>query len=161
MPAAYKTHRKCSRCKCRAWWLPVLCLFLGSRLCADDVRVTSMLDLQAAIDKASPGDKIIVADGVYRQQKLNRYHEEMEPKLQPIEISAETIGGVEIKGSNGFAFGSPAAYIVLRGFRFTHDAGTVQLPAGTHHCRVTRNVFELKVSRRCRLHDGFGRRPRD
>jgi poly(beta-D-mannuronate) lyase len=59
----------------------------------------------------------------------------------------QSVGGVEIKGSVGFSFASPAAYVILRGFRFTHQAGTISLPEGTHHCRITRNVFELKVAR--------------
>src|SRR4029078_1275576 len=59
----------------------------------------------------------------------------------------QSVGGVEIKGRTGFAIEGPAAYVVLSGFKFTHDAATVTLSDGTPHCRVTRNVFALKVER--------------
>src|SRR5262249_58492310 len=61
----------------------------------------------------------------------------------PIVISADTIGGAETRGSASFIVSSPAAWIVIRGFRLTHAIGTVQAQAGTSHCRITRNVFQL------------------
>jgi poly(beta-D-mannuronate) lyase len=129
---------------CRAaWYLPFLCLSIGPELYAVEVRVSSMAELRSAIAVASPGDKIIVKDGSYvNEDSINIANSGT--KLLPIEISAETVGGVELKGAAGFTFSSPAAYVVLRGFKLTHKAGTVDLTAGTDHCRVTRNVFELK-----------------
>jgi poly(beta-D-mannuronate) lyase len=69
---------------------------------------------------------------------------------QPIIITAESIGGVEIKGEGGFRLARPAAYVVIRGFVFTHKAGELDVPAGVHHCRITRNVFELAVADKAR-----------
>ncbi|MEX2310029.1 MAG: polysaccharide lyase 6 family protein [Pirellulales bacterium] len=106
-----------------------------------------MRELQAVVADAPPGDKVVVADGVYDSTSAIDIAI-AGTERQPIEIAAESVGGVEIRGSAGFRFRSPAAYVVLRGFKFTHDAGTVTLDVGTHHCRVTRNVFELKVLRR-------------
>lgn len=114
---------------------------------AREVKVATTPELRTALANASPGDRIIVADGEY----LNSEPLEITnvgTKLQPVEISAETVGGVELKGKAGFTFTRPAAYVTLRGFKFTHEAGTLDLPEGTHHCRVTRNLFELKVARK-------------
>jgi hypothetical protein len=111
-----------------------------------DIRVSSLLALANALANAAPGDKIVVDDGVYENSKPLRIAS-AGTKWQPIEISAASIGGVEINGKNGFTFSPGAAYVVLRGFKFRHEAGTVDLPPGTHHCRITRNVFELNVPR--------------
>ena len=114
---------------------------------AAEVRVASVDELRAAIAAAAPGDKIIVADGAYdvgERIEISRAGAEG----QPIEIAAQTVGGVEIKGAAGFTFRPGAAYVQLRGFKLTHAAGAVELPVGTHHCRVTRNVFELQVGDR-------------
>ncbi|MCL6103602.1 MAG: polysaccharide lyase 6 family protein, partial [Bacteroidetes bacterium] len=53
-----------------------------------------------------------------------------------------TTGGVEIKGNSGFLISKSASYIVIRGFKFTHAAGTTKIEAGASFCRFTRNVFE-------------------
>jgi poly(beta-D-mannuronate) lyase len=122
-------------------------LYSPTLLRADEIRVDSMLDLRAAIGKASPGDKIVVANGTYTNDDAIEIAV-AGTNAAPIEIAAELVGSVEFAGSAGFTFRRPAAYVVLRGFKFTHKAGTLGLPAGTHHCRVTRNDFELKVPRR-------------
>src|SRR3954447_3984405 len=126
------------------WWCTsCLSLILATQLFGRDVHVASIPALQSVLANASPGDKIVVADGDYLTSSpliIARTG----TKLQPIEVAAQTIGGVKIEGVAGFTFNRPAAYVILRGFRFDHDAGTVKLPEGTHHCRVTRNVFELK-----------------
>src|SRR3954466_14274362 len=111
-----------------------------------DIQVASMQQLQIALGDAMPGDKVVVADGKY-QNRVPLKITKAGNKLQPIEIAAQSVGGVEINGSAGFSFSNSAAYVELRGFRFTHRAGTINLPEGTHHCRITRNVFELKVTR--------------
>src|SRR5262249_12276263 len=72
----------------------------------------------------------------------------------PIVISADTIGGAETRGSSSFIVSSPAAWIVIRGFRLTHAIGTVQVQAGTSHCRITRNVFQLTGTGRYLLVSG-------
>lgn len=131
--------------RARTYW-PWIVLMLAPPLCGREVQVASIPELRSALAHASPGDKIVVSDGEY----LNTSPLEITnagTNLKPIEVTAQTIGGVEIKGTAGFKFRSPAAYVILRGFKFTHEAGTVNLPEGTHHCRVTRNLFELKVAR--------------
>src|SRR5207302_6434433 len=62
-------------------------------------------------------------------------------KENPITISAQTIGGVEIGGTHGFAVVKPAAYVVISGFNFTHAAGHDTIANGADHVRFTRNTF--------------------
>jgi poly(beta-D-mannuronate) lyase len=127
-------------------YLPFAFLLLVQTSFGREVRVDSIEGFHDAIADAAPGDRIVVRDGTY----VNTAPLKVAAggtKDKPIEIVAQTVGGVEIKGRTGFAIESPAAYVVLRGFKFTHDAGTVKLSDGTHHCRVTRNVFALRVAR--------------
>jgi poly(beta-D-mannuronate) lyase len=111
------------------------------------VDVSSLAELKTAIDKAEPGDRVVVADGKYTSSgpipiaRAGTYE-------KPIVIEAKTVGGVEIDGAAGFRLEKPAAYVVVKGFVFTHKAGSMEIAAGAHHCRVTRNVFALKVDGR-------------
>jgi parallel beta-helix repeat protein len=105
-------------------------------------RVSSISALQSQINSAIAGDLIILTNGVYNTTgaiTINRQG----TAQHPIVISADTIGGAEIRGSASFNLSSPAAFVTIRGFRLTHAIGTVQAQAGTSHCRITRNVFQL------------------
>src|SRR5947208_2837468 len=80
----------------------------GSPLLAATSTVTSISALQSKIDSAVAGDVIIVQDGSYATSgsiTVNR----VGTSTSPITIKAQSIGGVTIGGSNGFAFSSPAA----------------------------------------------------
>ena len=108
---------------------------------AETLKVNSISSLQQAINIALPGDRIIVAAGIYsteaditvtRQGTANK----------PVTIEAETTGGVEIKGTNGFVISSPSSYVIIKGFKFTNKTGTIRIEPGATHCLVTRNVFE-------------------
>jgi poly(beta-D-mannuronate) lyase len=116
---------------------------------AAEVRVDSLPALEKAIAKAAPGDTIVVANGSYVTSGTIAIAA-AGTKERPIVIAAETTGGVEIKGEGGFRLARPAAYVAIRGFVFTHQAGEMEIPAGVHHCRITRNVFELAVADRAR-----------
>jgi poly(beta-D-mannuronate) lyase len=105
-------------------------------------RVSSLSALQSRIDSAIAGDLIILTNGVYTSSATININRQGTAQ-NPIVISAETIGGAEIRGSASFSLNSPAAFVVIRGFRLTHAIGTVQVRAGTSHCRITRNVFQL------------------
>ena len=120
-----------------------------SVLSAADIHVASLQELEGAIAKAAPGDQIILGDGQYFSSGTILVAAGG-TKEKPIVITAETVGGVEIKGEGGFRLASPAAYVVIRGFIFTHEAGTLDNEASVHHCRITRNVFELAVADRAR-----------
>jgi len=103
--------------------------------------VASLSALQAAIDNAAPGAVIILANGTYAAS-AGIMIARQGTAARPITIRAETIGGAEITGTAGFSIVSPASYVVIQGFRFTHSASRATMAAGTSHCRWTHNVFE-------------------
>ena len=131
----------------RFYLVLILALAGAGTLRAATVSVNSLPALQRAIAAAVPGDRIVVAGGVYDSPG------EIDIAIagaagQPLTIMAEKIGGVEIKGEGGFTLESPAAYVVIEGFKFTHAPGTLTLAPGVHHCRISRNVFELAGTRK-------------
>jgi hypothetical protein len=117
-------------------------LLTAATLPAATLTVASLAELQTAIDNANPGDEIVVKNQAYTAfSAINIARQGT--AAQPILVRAETVGGVEIRGPNGFNITSPAAFIVIQGFMFTHSRN-ISLPVGTHHCRFTGNVFELQ-----------------
>ena len=102
--------------------------------------VDSLAGLQLAVNAAMAGDVITVKNGVYTTTEaitVNRGG----TADQPIVIVAETAGGVELGGTQGFNVVAPAAYVVIAGFNFTHASGTDTIGADTSHVRFTRCTF--------------------
>jgi poly(beta-D-mannuronate) lyase len=116
-------------------------LFLGICVLAKTIPVKSLAELQAAINKAVPGDKIILANGLYSNEE-NITIRSSGSFAQPITIGAETAGKVEITGKGGFRIESPASYIIIEGFLFTHASDKAATGNGTKFCRWTRNIFQ-------------------
>jgi poly(beta-D-mannuronate) lyase len=112
-----------------------------SQAAATTHRVNSLAALTAHLDRANPGDEIVLVDGVYAT-------------TSPIEVRcagtatnriivrAETIGGVEISGSHGFQINSSAAHVTIQGFKFTHRSGGTAIQSGANFIRFTRNIFQ-------------------
>jgi poly(beta-D-mannuronate) lyase len=132
-------------------------VFLGGTpaLFGATVDVASTDELKKAVENAAPGDHIVVADGKYTSSGAITVARAGTAE-RPIVIGAKTVGGVEIAGDGGFKLEKPAAYVVVKGFVFTHKAGAMSLGGGVHHCRVTRNVFALKVDGRATYLDVLG-----
>ena len=84
----------------------------------------------------------MLANGVYTSTNAIRITQQGTAR-RPITISAETLGGAEINGTEGFHLEAPAAYIVIKGFKFTHSVGGEEIAAGANHCRYTRCTFQL------------------
>jgi hypothetical protein len=124
--------------------LAVLALACASTAPAATVNVNSLTGLQTAINNANPGDLIMVADGTYTGSTPVAIAK-AGTSTAHITIAAETIGGVTIGGTAAFQFTSPAAYIDVEGFVFTHS-NAISIPAGTHHIRLTRNVIQLAIA---------------
>ncbi|MGX5817367.1 chondroitinase-B domain-containing protein [Chitinophaga lutea] len=122
--------------------LPLLLMLLWARMSfAAIIPVNSLPALQTAINNAVPGDVIVVANGVYTAT-ANITINKQGTAAQPITITAESVGGVEITGTAGIVIASPAKYVVVSGFRFTHSAGKAQIARGTSFCKLLRNVYE-------------------
>ena len=119
----------------------ILNLFFVGKLLAATITVSSIADLQSAINKANPGDVILLSDGVYSTTG-NITIDKTGTKQKPITIAAKSMGAAEITGAGGFNLVSPAAYIIIKGFRFTHTASKAKTGAGTSFCRFTQNIFE-------------------
>jgi len=119
----------------------LLTLVSAGKPFANTIIVSSIAELQHAINDAKPGDIILLKKGVYAATTdiiINCTG----TKSQPITIAAEHAGDAEITGSSGFNLVSPAAYIIIRGFKFTHAASKAKCSAGTSFCQWTHNVFE-------------------
>ncbi|MEO8405289.1 MAG: polysaccharide lyase 6 family protein [Chitinophagaceae bacterium] len=119
----------------------LLTFCLSANLFAATIKVSSIAALQKAIDEAKPGDIILLADGVYTTT-ADIVVNKVGTAAQPITIAAENPVAAEIAGSGGINLISPAAYIVIRGFKFTHAASKARSAAGTSFCRWTHNIFE-------------------
>jgi poly(beta-D-mannuronate) lyase len=121
--------------------LLVLLYVLPATLMAATITVSSLSALQTAINNAAPGDIIILTNGVYTASADITVNKQG-TAAQPITIQAQSIGGAEIGGSNGFNIVSPARYIIIKGFKFTHSASQATMASGTSFCRWTRNLFQ-------------------
>jgi len=121
--------------------LLLLILSVPAALLAATVNVSSLSALQTAINNAAPGDIIILANGTYTAS-ADITISKQGTASKPITIQAQTIGGAEITGTNGFNIVSPAAYIIIKGFKFTHSASQATMASGTSFCRWTHNIFQ-------------------
>ncbi|MEL7532837.1 MAG: chondroitinase-B domain-containing protein [Bacteroidota bacterium] len=101
-------------------------------------------DLQNAVNAASPGAIFIVPNGTYNDFEAS--FTAVATEGSPIHIKAESLGGVILTGESHFTF-KKAAHIILDGFVFDgQDDNTLVKLEGSHHIRITRNVFELQTN---------------
>ena len=119
----------------------VLTLLAPLAASAATYHVASLPDLQARINSAVPGDIIVVRQGVYTASSTIHIGCQG-TAAEPITIIAESTGAVEINGTEGFRVNSPATYVEIDGFVFTHRSGRASIRSGATHIRFTRNIFE-------------------
>ena len=105
------------------------------------ISVSSIADLQKAINAAKPGDIIALASGTYSLTG-DITIDKQGTAAKPIVIAAQSAGTVEINGQGGFNISGNASYIVIRGFKFTHSASKAKTGGNTRFCRWTQNIFE-------------------
>jgi poly(beta-D-mannuronate) lyase len=117
----------------------ILCLYTAAF--ADTIKAISIPALQSAINNAKPGDVIILANGAYTTTEDITVTRKGN-KEYPIIICAETIGNAEIGGNGGFNLASGAAYVTIKGFKFTHKSSKAKTAGGSSFCRWTQNIFE-------------------
>jgi poly(beta-D-mannuronate) lyase len=125
-------------------------VLLGGLMCASasatvasaaTFTVNSISALQTRINAAVAGDVIILQNGVYTTSAAITITR-TGTSSAPITIQAQTVGGVEIRGTNGFSVNSPASWIVIDGFLLTHASGHDSIASGATHIRFTRNTFQ-------------------
>ncbi|NKE62756.1 lyase [Lentzea sp. PSKA42] len=96
------------------------------------VGVSTVSSLQAAIDSALPGQRLVLADGVHqagRPIKITR---------SGITIAAQTIGGT-VFTSGGFELGD-VQNVTIEGFVFD-GTSTLSVPPEAQATRITRNTY--------------------
>jgi hypothetical protein len=129
----------------RLFFVPLIAAALlvvpGPAASAAQVRVTSLAALQSAMDKANPGDTIVLADGSYSAGSTLSI-KRSGTSSAPVTVAAEHTGQATITGSKTFAFASGVSNVVLRGFKFRGSA-SLSVPAGASNNRLTRNDFQL------------------
>jgi hypothetical protein len=119
----------------------IISLISTFQVSAKVIKVNSIHSLQLAINNSFPGDKIVLANGIYTTTEIIVI-KNAGTAVNKITIEAETIGGAEIAGTHGFMITPPASYIIIKGFKFTHNTGTNTITSGSTHCIVTHNIFE-------------------
>lgn len=107
------------------------------------VTVSSLSDLQKAINSATPGTRIVLADGTYTVPSGSSIDVTGKNGTQaaPITISSASRGGVVLRGERGFVF-SDSSNITVTGFAFRQST-TLEIPASCSRIRLTRNDFQL------------------
>ncbi|HEY3558368.1 MAG TPA: polysaccharide lyase 6 family protein [Kribbella sp.] len=108
--------------------------------------VTSLAELQQAINGATAGTTITVANGTYDVPSgspitiTNRHGS----SSAPITIVAQSRGGVVLTGEQSFVFAG-SSNVTLSGFAFRQST-TLEIPADCSRIRLTRNDLQLAAA---------------
>ena len=97
------------------------------------VEVSNVSSLQAAIDAARPGQRIVLANGVHRsgqRVKITR---------SGITVAAQTAGGTVFTGKGGIELGN-VKNVTVEGFVFDGESG-MDVHAEALGTRITRNTY--------------------
>ncbi|MCB5167710.1 polysaccharide lyase 6 family protein [Streptomyces bambusae] len=104
--------------------------------------VGSIAELQSAINRAVPGDRIVVADGTYTVPSGGiAVSGRNGTTSAPITIVAQTRGGVVLQGARSFVFAN-SSNVTVSGFAF-RQSSTLAIPANCSRIRLTRNDFRF------------------
>jgi len=106
------------------------------------VAVSTVQELQNALDNARPGDLIAVADGVYSTSEALTLRQSGTAK-HPIVIRAANRGKATITGEAGFEL-ARADHGIVDGFVFRGAIGTAVKLYNCSHARVTRCHIRLR-----------------
>ncbi|MEU0089801.1 polysaccharide lyase 6 family protein [Kribbella sp. NPDC006257] len=108
--------------------------------------VTSLSQLQSAINSAGPGTTITVANGSYAVPSgspisVSGRHG---TSTSPITIVAESRGGVTLTGAQSFVFAN-SSYVTISGFNFRQST-TLEIPTTCPRIRLTRNDLQFATA---------------
>ncbi|WP_020386148.1 polysaccharide lyase 6 family protein [Kribbella catacumbae] len=105
--------------------------------------VTSLSQLQSAINSATAGTTIVLANGSYAVPSGSpiTVSGRNGSSTAPITIQAESRGGVTLTGAQSFVM-SNSSYVTISGFVFKQTS-TLDLPSSCTRIRITRNDFQL------------------
>ncbi|WP_432950681.1 polysaccharide lyase 6 family protein [Kribbella sp. CA-253562] len=108
--------------------------------------VTSLAQLQQAINSATAGTRIVLANGSYAVPSGApiTISGRRGTSTAPITIVAESRGGVTLTGPHSFVL-SNSSYVEISGFVFKQSS-TLEIPASCPRIRLTRNDFALAPS---------------
>ncbi|MFF0343086.1 chondroitinase-B domain-containing protein [Kribbella sp. NPDC004875] len=119
--------------------------WVGARpaLAASQATVSSLAELQQAINGATAGTTITLANGSYAVPSgspitIGNRHGS---STAPITIVAASRGGVTLTGEQSFVF-SGSSDVTISGFAFRQST-TLEIPADCPRIRLTRNDFQL------------------
>ena len=115
-------------------------------LAREQATVTSLAELQQAINSATAGTTITLANGSYAVPSgspitITNQHGS---SGSPITIVAQSRGGVTLTGAQSFVF-SGSSDITISGFAFRQST-TLEIPADCPRIRLTRNDFGLAAA---------------
>lgn len=111
---------------------------------ANVVTVTTNTELSSAINNATAGTTILLADGIYSQNSSFAITDKNGTETNPITIKAANQGQAILTGRAGFSINN-SSNVVIQGMKFTGTATAVNMN-NSNHVRVTRNTFELADS---------------
>ncbi|GGZ39487.1 lyase [Streptomyces inusitatus] len=120
-----------------------LSALLPASASAATTRVTSLSDLQTEINRAAPGDRIVLANGTYTVPSGGAINVSGKHGTSgaPITIVAESRGGAVLNGERSFVF-SNSSDIAVSGFALRQST-TLEIPANSPRIRLTRNDFRF------------------
>src|SRR5213078_1960237 len=103
--------------------------------------VSNSAALASAVANAQPGDRIMVADGVYGTAlKMTRSG----TPTAPITIAARDPGQAQLTSPDAIRFGA-VSHVTVQGFTFSGNA-SLSVPAAAAAVRITRNPFTTNRS---------------
>ncbi|WP_405412933.1 chondroitinase-B domain-containing protein [Maribacter sp. Asnod1-A12] len=110
------------------------------------IRVNDILELNSAITKATPGDNIILSNGIWKDAAINFYA--LGTKEKPITITAETPGKVFLEGNSFLHLGGE--YLSVSGlyFRNGHSPNSsiirfmISEDTVANNCKISNTVIK-------------------
>lgn len=98
-----------------------IALFVATSVaCADEIGVSTTADIESALRDAKPGDVLVLADGEYTDLVIRMTAKGT--KNDPVELRAQSPGGVKLLGNSGVRF--EGDFLVVSGLFFGESAST-------------------------------------